>query len=391
MVDALDSKSSDSDIVRVRFPPSAPLLIIQMKLSDFDFQLPEELIAQHPSPVRGMSRLLDCSKAPQFRDRQFSELPALLDAGDCLLLNDTKVIKARIHAEKPTGGKLEVMLERIVDDRHFTAMIRASHAPKPGSYITLANQVEAEVLSKDGMMYTLRLREGGVDLLELLEAHGQLPLPPYITHTADEEDEARYQTVFAEKAGAVAAPTAGLHYTPELLRQIRDSGVELLNLTLHVGAGTFLPVKTDNVAEHVMHSERYFVPGPVVRSIIDCKRAGKRVVCVGTTSIRAIEAWATETGCDLNTQAGLARAEQYADKGHHGDTDIFITPGYYFKVVDCLQTNFHLPKSTLLMLVSAFAGKDNIFKAYAHAIEQRYRFFSYGDAMWLNRATNKVN
>lgn len=383
MVDALDSKSSDSDIVRVRFPPSAPLLIIQMKLSDFDFNLPDELIAQHPSPVRGMSRLLDCSQAPEFRDRQFSALPELLQEGDCLLLNDTKVIKARLQAFKPTGGKLEVMLERIVDDRHFTAMIRASHAPKPGSFITLANGVKAEVLNKDGMMYTLRLIEGGVDLLELLEEHGQLPLPPYITHNAGDEDEERYQTVFAEKAGAVAAPTAGLHYTPELLNAIRNAGVNILNLTLHVGAGTFLPVKTDNVAEHVMHSERYFVPGSLIQTIIDCKRAGKRVVCVGTTSMRAIEAWATETGCDLNTPSGLDRAQHYAVKGHHGDTDIFITPGYQFKVVDCLQTNFHLPKSTLLMLVSAFAGKENIFKAYAHAIEQKYRFFSYGDAMWL--------
>jgi S-adenosylmethionine:tRNA ribosyltransferase-isomerase len=357
-----------------------------MKLSDFNFELPEELIAQHPPEIRGQSRLLDCSNLPLISDRAFSDIVELIQPNDCLLLNNTKVIKARLQATKESGGKLEVMIERILDDKRFTAMIRASHSPKPSSTILIAGVAKATVVEKTGMMYCLELQENGINLMDLLEQHGALPLPPYITHTANQEDDQRYQTVFAKHEGAVAAPTAGLHFTESLLNQIRAKGAQTLDLTLHVGAGTFLPVKTDNVADHVMHKERFHIEGHVIQKLIDCKNNHGRVVCVGTTSLRAIEAWATETKCDLNTAEGLNKAEQYVSTGYHGDTDIFITPGYQFKVVDCLQTNFHLPKSTLLMLVSAFAGQNHIFKIYQHAIERQYRFFSYGDAMWLNKA-----
>lgn len=366
-----------------------------MKLSDFDFELPIELIAQHPPTERGQSRLLVCANPIQ--DHSFSHVIHLLKANDVLVVNDTKVLKARLSGHKVSGGKIEVMLERILDDRRFTAMIRASKAPKPGTDIVLAGVARARVLAKHDMMYELELLPGEgtgeastgtqqqIELHELLEQYGQLPLPPYIEHAADQEDDERYQTVFAKEPGAVAAPTAGLHFTEPLLEAVQAKGVKLLNLTLHVGAGTFLPVKTDDISQHVMHSERYNLSGSLIRSLIDTKRQGGRIVAVGTTSLRALEAWATETSIDLNTPQGLEMATEYALKGHSGDTQIFIKPGYQFKAVDCLITNFHLPKSTLLMLVSAFAGKDQIFGAYQHAVKKQYRFFSYGDAMWLER------
>lgn len=357
-----------------------------MKLSDFDFTLPEALIAQHPPQQRGESRLLVCPTHEPIEDHQFRHVLNLLKPNDVLVVNDTKVLKARLQGEKATGGKIEVMLERILDDRRFTAMIRASKSPKPGSEVILAGVASTRVLAKHDMMYELELTQSSLSLPDLLESHGALPLPPYIEHNADAQDDERYQTVFAKEPGAVAAPTAGLHFTEDLLAQVQAKGVQLLNLTLHVGAGTFLPVKTDNVEEHVMHSERYSISGPVIAELLNAKRNGGRIVAVGTTSLRALEAWATETACDLNSEAGLSKVATYAEHGHAGDTQIFIKPGYNFKVVDRLITNFHLPKSTLLMLVSALAGKSTIFNAYQHAIAQQYRFFSYGDAMWLERA-----
>lgn len=357
-----------------------------MKLSEFDFNLPEQLIAQHPPEHRGQSRLLACRQGQPIEDHQFAQVLHLLQPNDVLVINDTKVLKARLEGQKSSGGKIEVMLERILDDRRFTAMIRASKSPKPGSEVVLAGVARARVLSKHDMMYHLELLESSLSLPDLLDAHGALPLPPYIEHSANSQDDERYQTVFAREPGAVAAPTAGLHFTEELLQQVQAHGVKLLHLTLHVGAGTFLPVKTDNVDEHVMHSERYAISGSLIEALVKAKKLGGKVVAVGTTSLRALEAWATESGCNLNTPDGLSKAAQYAQTGHAGDTEIFIKPGYTFKVVDRLITNFHLPKSTLLMLVSAFAGKSNIFNAYDHAIAQQYRFFSYGDAMWLERS-----
>lgn len=356
-----------------------------MKLSEFDFDLPEHLIAQHPPKHRGESRLLVCAHNQPVADHQFAHVLNLLGPHDVLVINDTKVLKARLQGTKASGGKIEIMLERILDDKRFTAMIRASKSPKPGSEIVLAGVATARVLAKHDMMYELELLESGLGLPDLLDAHGALPLPPYIEHSADAQDDERYQTVFAREPGAVAAPTAGLHFTQHLLEQLQAKGVKLLNLTLHVGAGTFLPVKTDNVDEHVMHSERYAISGAVISAMIKAKEQGGRVVAVGTTSLRALEAWACETGSDLGNVEGMAIARACAATGHAGDTQIFIKPGYQFKVVDRLITNFHLPKSTLLMLVSAFAGKSTIFNAYEHAIAQQYRFFSYGDAMWLER------
>lgn len=357
-----------------------------MKLSEFDFNLPEQLIAQHPPEHRGESRLLVCPQKKPIEDHQFLHVLNLLQPNDVLVINDTKVLKARLQGNKVSGGKIEVMLERILDDKRFTAMIRASKSPKPGSNVVLAGVATARVLAKHDMMYELELLESSLSLPELLDTHGALPLPPYIEHSANAQDDERYQTVFAREPGAVAAPTAGLHFTEQLLQQVRARGVNILNLTLHVGAGTFLPVKTDNVDEHVMHSERYTISAKLIAALLKSKQSGGRVVAVGTTSLRALEAWATETGCDLNSPSGLAKAAEFAKQGHAGDTQIFIKPGYSFKVVDRLITNFHLPKSTLLMLVSAFTGKSTIFTAYEHAIAQQYRFFSYGDAMWLERS-----
>lgn len=356
-----------------------------MKLSEFDFHLPEHLIAQHPPEVRGQSRLLVCPKAGEFKHLQFSDITQQLQPGDVLVINNTRVLKARMPGEKATGGKIEVMLERILDDRRFTAMIRASKAPKPGGEIVLGGVARGTVLSKHDMMYTVELDSQAPDILALLDHCGSIPLPPYIAHEATEQDEERYQTVFAQEPGAVAAPTAGLHFTDTLLDDLRARGVHVTELTLHVGAGTFLPVKTDDVDQHVMHSERFSIQGSTVRTLLACKEAGHRIVAVGTTSLRALEAWAQDTGCDLNTADGRLKAGQFAEQGYAGDTQIFIKPGHAFRTADCLITNFHLPKSTLLMLVSAFSGKSRILSAYQEAIAQQYRFFSYGDAMWLER------
>lgn len=334
-------------------------------LSDFDFDLPSELIAQIPLPERAASRLLQVGRQ-QFTDRVFSELIDLLQAGDVLVFNDTRVLNARFLGVKESGGKIEVLVERVIDTLTALVQIRASKSPAPGIKLRLADAFEVTVGERSGEFFILHFPS---DAIELIDRFGQLPLPPYIQHAADEVDARRYQTVYAKHPGAVAAPTAGLHFDDALLKRLQDKGVVLTWLTLHVGAGTFQPVRTENLAEHRMHSEWYRLPQETVDTIETARRAGRDVVAVGTTSLRALES-ASQTGTLV---AGSA------------DTQLFITPGYRFNTVTRLITNFHLPKSTLMMLVSAFAGVDRIRQAYAHAIEQRYRFFSYGDAMLLDR------
>ena len=307
------------------------------------------------------------------RDDTFQHLPAYLKAGDLLVFNNTKVIKARLHGAKESGGKIEVLVERVLDEHHVLAHIRASHSPQPGSALLLEGCLAVEVIERQDALYRLRFA-GEESVLSLLERHGSLPLPPYITHAPDAVDETRYQTVYAQEPGAVAAPTAGLHFDEAMLTELEAMGVQIAYVTLHVGAGTFQPVRVDNIAEHKMHSEWYHVPEQTVAAISHAKQAGGRVMAVGTTSLRALESAAAEG----ELKAGF------------GETSIFITPGYRFRVVERLLTNFHLPKSTLLMLVSAFAGMDNIRRAYLHAVEQRYRFFSYGDAMLIERKQNSA-
>jgi len=342
-----------------------------MKTQDFDFYLPAELIAQFPAEQRTGSRLLYLdSKNNQWRDALFSNLPCFLRAGDVMVFNDTQVIKARLYGKKDSGGKVEVMVERILDDRHILAAIRASHAPKPDSTLLLADTLPATVIAREQEFYTLRF-EHEKTTAELLECYGQLPLPPYIARPATATDEARYQTVYARNAGAVAAPTAGLHFDTGMMDQLRAMGITIAYVTLHVGAGTFQPVRVENIADHTMHNETYHIPQATVDAIRQSKLSGGRILAVGTTSLRALESCASSHHNQLI--AG------------YGDTRIFITPGYHFQVVERLLTNFHLPCSTLLMLVSAFAGMDNIRLAYRHAVTERYRFFSYGDAMLIER------
>ncbi|MEY3978987.1 MAG: tRNA preQ1(34) S-adenosylmethionine ribosyltransferase-isomerase QueA [Pseudomonadota bacterium] len=334
-------------------------------LSDFDFALPPELIAQAPLPERAASRLLQVAAAGMV-DRVFTELPDLLRAGDVLVFNDTRVLNARFFGVKQSGGKVEVLVERVLDERTVLAQVRASKSPVQGTRLRLADCFYVGVGERSGEFFVLHFPS---DAIELIDRYGQLPLPPYIQHAADATDAQRYQTVYAKHPGAVAAPTAGLHFDDALLEKLRQKGVLLTWLTLHVGAGTFQPVRTENLAEHQMHSERYSLPQATVDVIETTQRNGRDVIAVGTTSLRALES-ASQTGRLL---AGSA------------DTQLFITPGYQFKTVNRLITNFHLPKSTLMMLVSAFAGIDRIRHAYSHAITQRYRFFSYGDAMLLDR------
>lgn len=347
-----------------------------LTLDDFDFHLPPDLIAQHPAGERTASRLLHVN-GNALSDRRFADLPQLVTPGDLLVFNDTRVIKARLYGQKESGGQIEVMIERIVDARHAVAMIRASKSPKPGSRIVLEDRIALTVTGRTGEQaefFALELVGDG-DLWALIEAHGRLPLPPYITHAVEGDDETRYQTVFARQPGAVAAPTAGLHFDEAMLTALRERGVELAWLTLHVGAGTFQPVRVHNLAEHRMHSERFDIPQATVDAIARTRARGGRVIAVGTTSLRALEA-AAQSG---ELRSGAA------------ETEIFITPGYAFRVVDRLITNFHLPKSTLLMLVSAFAGTDAMRVAYAHAVAERYRFFSYGDAMLLEKSNEITN
>jgi S-adenosylmethionine:tRNA ribosyltransferase-isomerase len=337
-------------------------------LSDFDFELPLELIAQMPTTQRSGSRLLDAASA-QLVDRVFHELPTLLRPTDLLVFNDTRVIKARLHGTKDSGGAVELLVERVLPGFEVWAHLRVSKTPRLGSRIQLAGHFAGEVLGRVGAQNSLfHLRLNG-DPLHLMEQHGHVPLPPYITHTDTAEDEQRYQTVFAKHPGAVAAPTAALHFDAPLLDQLAQRGIQTTNVTLHVGAGTFQPVRCENLANHTMHSEWFEVPQLTVDAIERTQAAGGRVVAVGTTTLRALESAAV---------GGLLQPCRR-------DTDIFITPGFQFQVVDALLTNFHLPKSTLMMLVSAFAGFENIRSVYAHAIASKYRFFSYGDAMLLVR------
>lgn len=383
-----------------------------MKLSDFDYYLPEELIAQYPPEQRAGGRLLDvttlmqlpdandnpaagtalpgsfdasagqspaspqtvtaCTSpqaAPTAADRLLADLPELIAPGSLLVFNDTRVIHARLAGRKESGGRIEVMVERIDGEHEVLAMVRASHPPKAGSRLYFGPEDATEGVTvvsarePGSMMLRIRFDAPAAGVLERL---GELPLPPYIQHQPDQADEARYQTVFAREPGAVAAPTAGLHFDEALLAALRARGIESAHLTLHVGAGTFLPVRTEDLSQHHMHSERYTLSPETAQAIARAKAEGRPVVAIGTTALRALEA-----------SGGVAGS---------GETDLFITPGYRFRVVDRLFTNFHLPKSTLLILVSAFAGRETIRRAYAHAIAQRYRFFSYGDAMLLNRA-----
>ena len=334
----------------------------------FDFPLPPELIAQHPARDRSASRLLHVD-GPHLADLRFTDLPGLLAPGDLLVFNDTRVIKARFFGQKDSGGQVEVLLERIVDERHALAQVRASKSPKAGTRITLENAFNLVCTGRQGEFFALEL-EGEGNLWDLAEQYGRLPLPPYIEHGVEAEDEARYQTVYARHPGAVAAPTAGLHFDEAMLERLSEQGVRRAALTLHVGAGTFQPVRVEKIDEHKMHSERFHVPEETAAAIAATRERGGRVVAVGTTSLRTLESAACGNG--------LVRAGS-------GETDIFITPGYRFQVVDRLITNFHLPRSTLLMLVSAFAGLDPIRAAYAHAVAEKYRFFSYGDAMLLER------
>jgi len=344
-------------------------------LADFDFTLPPELIAQHPAAERSGSRLLDGIAAPAV-DRIFRELPSLLRAGDLLVFNDTRVIKARLLGSKATGGSVEALVERVLPSGEVLLHLRASKSPKPGSTIRFvsgdgASHFNAEMLGRDGPENSLFRLRFPSEPFALIERHGHVPLPPYITHADDADDERRYQTVFAAQPGAAAAPTASLHFDEAVLSALEARGVRRAGVTLHVGAGTFQPVRTENLAEHRMHSEWFDVPQATVDAIAATHAAGGRVVAAGTTTLRALES------------AALGGTLQSGNR----DTDIFITPGFDFRVVDMLVTNFHLPKSTLLMLVSAFAGHEHMMALYRHAIAQRYRFFSYGDAMLLSRSS----
>ncbi len=339
-----------------------------LHLSDFDYALPAELIAQAPAPERGASRLLHVDGARGLcADLQFEQFPQLIGTGDLLVLNDTRVINARLHGRKATGGAVEIMLERVLGERRALVQMRASKPPRPGTRVTLTDGFFAQVSERSGEFWVLEFNES---VLSVLERIGEVPLPPYIEHAPDAGDRRRYQTVYARAPGAVAAPTAGLHFDETLLQRSQQAGAQLCYVTLHVGAGTFQPVRAENVAEHRMHSEWFNVPQETVDAVDACRRRGGRVLAVGTTSLRALESAATEE----ELRAGS------------GETSLFITPGYRFRVVDRLLTNFHLPRSTLLMLVCAFGGYQTLMRAYRHAVNERYRFFSYGDAMLIERA-----
>ncbi len=335
-----------------------------MRKADFSFNLPEELIAQTPLPVRSASRLLVCHRnSPEIEDRQFSEIASFLKVGDLLVFNNTRVIPARLYGKKDTGGRVEILLEKILDDTCFIAMLRCSKTPQVGQKIIISEDQAVCYEGRRGGLFLFRCKTGG--LQQLFEKHGQMPLPPYILRQADEQDKERYQTIFAREPGAVAAPTASLHFDATILKSLQQKGINTAEITLHVGAGTFQPVRVDDLNEHVMHAETFDLSAETVNKIKRTKEAGGRVFAAGTTSLRALEA---------------ASAEGQL-KPMSGDTRLFITPGYRFRVVDGLITNFHLSESTLLMLVSAFAGVEEIQHIYRHAIDEKYRFFSYGDAM----------
>ncbi len=345
-----------------------------MRVSDFFFELPSELIARFPKAERTDSRLMMLEGNTGDRaDLGFKDIVAQLNAGDLLVFNNTRVIPARMFGQKASGGKIEVLVERLIDKNTVLAHIRASKSPKVGSELLLEGKVKAIMVARHGALFELKF-QGEQSVLSILDEIGHMPLPPYIDRPDDSSDRERYQTVYNKKPGAVAAPTAGLHFDDALLEQIKAKGVELAFVTLHVGAGTFQPVKVDEIADHIMHAEYVEVPDDVIEQINRTKANGGRIVAVGTTSVRSLESAAKsaeENGTELTA--------------FYGDTSIFITPGYEFKLIDALLTNFHLSESTLLMLVSAFSGYENIMNAYQHAIKEQYRFFSYGDAMFLTK------
>ncbi len=350
-----------------------------LTVADFDYHLPPELIAQAPAATRSASRLMHIDEQGICFDRLFTDLTDLLRPNDLLVFNDTRVIKARLFGQKATGGKVEVLIERIIAENQALAHIRSSKSPGSGSVLRLAESIDATVLGRAEDLFILEFK---APVLELLERYGAIPLPPYITHTPGPQDDQRYQTVYARTPGAVAAPTAGLHFDEAMFAKLAQMGIAHAFVTLHVGAGTFQPVRVEQLSEHLMHAEWYTVPQPTTRAIAQARSLGGRIIAVGTTSVRALESAASaqaqmttaspsDTGCVLTPQSG--------------DTRLFITPGFQYQIVDAMITNFHLPQSTLLMLVAAMIGLDAMKAAYAHAIDQRYRFFSYGDAMFLER------
>jgi len=344
-----------------------------MKVSDFRFDLPQALIAQHPPKIRTDSRLLKVLNGQSFVDSSFVSILDELDEGDLVVLNNTKVLPARLFGKKESGGKVEVLLERITSEFEMVCQVRASRAPKVNQCLLIdgGEHAKVTVVGRQGMFFVLKVEVVG-GIFTWLEQAGHMPLPPYIDREDEIQDKDRYQTVFAQKPGAVAAPTAGLHYDDELIAKLKAKGVNFEYVTLHVGAGTYQPVRVDDLSDHQMHSEYIEVEQGVCDAIIECKSNSKRVMAVGTTVIRSLE-------------SAAARSSDQLIEPYSGETDIFIFPGFDFKVVDRLQTNFHLPESTLLMLVSAFSGYERIMHAYKHAVEQKYRFFSYGDAMLLDR------
>jgi S-adenosylmethionine:tRNA ribosyltransferase-isomerase len=342
-----------------------------LNLIDFDYVLPTDLIAQFPQNIRSASRLLHVDHNGQYADRSFVELTELLKPNDLLVFNDTRVIKARLYGKKATGGAVEVLIERVTGIHTALAHVKASKSPPVGTALTLADAVSVHVTGRSDDLYDLSFEQ---PVLDALDQYGEVPLPPYIKHSADDSDAQRYQTVYAKVPGAVAAPTAGLHFDEHMLTLLQARGVQSCFVTLHVGAGTFQPVRDNDLSKHIMHSEWYTLPPETVQAVAKARQQGGRVIAVGTTSVRALESSAKAHNGQLTACSG--------------DTQLFIQPGFNWQVVDAMVTNFHLPQSTLLMLVSAFIGLDTMKAAYAHAIQERYRFFSYGDAMFLEKGLN---
>jgi len=350
-----------------------------MRVADFSFNLPEQLIARYPKEKRTASRLMSLEgNSGDLQDINFTDIIDKLSAGDLLVFNNTRVIPARMFGRKSSGGKIEVLVERLLDNKRFLAHIRSSKSPKVGAQLLLENKINATMLARHGALFELEINDE-LNVLDVLEDIGHMPLPPYIDRPDEDSDKERYQTVYNEKPGAVAAPTAGLHFDDDLLEKIKVKGVNFAFVTLHVGAGTFQPVKVDEIKDHIMHAEYVEVSSDVVTQIKQTKANGGRIIAVGTTSVRSLES-AAKASTKADEKFNIEQLETF-----YGDTDIFITPGYQFNLIDGLLTNFHLSESTLLMLVSAFAGYDNIMKAYQHAISEQYRFFSYGDAMFLTK------
>lgn len=349
-----------------------------MQVSDFHFELPDSLIARYPQPNRSASRLLQLDgNTGQRQHKQFTDLLELVEAGDLMVFNNTRVIPARVYGRKASGGKIEVLVERVLSEKSILAHVRSSKSPKPGAKLFLGenDEVEAEMVSRHDALFEIHLKSSA-SVLEVLEQIGHMPLPPYIDRPDEDSDKERYQTVYNQKPGAVAAPTAGLHFDDAMLAQLKAKGVHFAFVTLHVGAGTFQPVRVDNILDHVMHAEYAEVSQAVIDAVLETKARGKRVIAVGTTSVRSLE-----------SAAQKAKTEQTELSPFFDDTQIFIYPGYQWQLVDALVTNFHLPESTLIMLVASFAGYEHVMQAYQDAVDASYRFFSYGDAMFVTRKT----